>query len=79
MVAAKVANMNVGKPNTANLQNNNTRSEAAEMLNVSERLVNTAKKVQESATDDVIDQVNNIIPPKPRADKNRTSLWQSSH
>ena len=33
MAAAKLANMEVGKPNSANLQNNTTRAKAAEMLN----------------------------------------------
>ncbi len=47
-VAAKIANLPHGgaEYRTANLQNETTRAEAAEMLNVSERSVNTAKKVQ---------------------------------
>jgi hypothetical protein len=48
MVAAKIADMPVGKPNSANLQNNNSRAEAAKKLNVSERSVNTAKKVEKA-------------------------------
>jgi|DEB0MinimDraft_10_1074344.scaffolds.fasta_scaffold109128_2 ParB-like chromosome segregation protein Spo0J len=60
MVAASVANMKQGsrtdvKP-SANLQEV-SRSEAAQMLSVSERSVNTAKKVQEKATPEVIEEV----------------------
>jgi hypothetical protein len=52
MVAGKLANMNVGKPsnsNSLNLANNISQTQAADLLNVSERSVKTAKKVQEKA------------------------------
>jgi len=44
MVAAKLANLEVGKPNPANLRNNVSQSDAAEMLNVSPRTVDRARK-----------------------------------
>ena len=50
MVAAKLADMESGERTDlgppANLQEVTSRAEAAEMLNVSERSVNAAKKVQ---------------------------------
>jgi hypothetical protein len=58
MVAGKLSNMNVGKPavsnslnlaNSANLRNNISQTSAAELLNVSERSVKRAKKVQDKA------------------------------
>jgi hypothetical protein len=57
MVAAKLANLSVEKPNSANLQNNQTRAQAAEKLNVSERTVNAAKKVQQQATPELREKV----------------------
>lgn len=51
MVAAKLANMPLGGASyrTANLQSDNvSRAEAAKMLNVSERTVNTAKKIEKN-------------------------------
>ena len=52
MAAAKLANMTVGQPekNSANLQNT-SRAEAAKLLNVSERSVNTAKKIERQGGD----------------------------
>lgn len=49
MIAAKLANMPPHRPdiNTANLQT--SRADAAKLLNVSERTVNTAKKVEQNA------------------------------
>lgn len=57
MVAANIANMPVGKPNSANLQNNNSRAKAAQQLNVSERSVNAAKKIQATAPSNVLKAV----------------------
>ena len=58
LVAAKLSNMSVGQPekNTANLQNT-SRATAAELLNVSERTVNTAKKVERDGSQELIDAV----------------------
>ena len=53
MVAGKVANLSDGQHSSANLQSTSF-AEAAEMLNVSERLVNAAKKVQNNATLEVV-------------------------
>jgi len=50
MVAAKIANLDVGKPNRANLHDNVTKAEAAEMLSVSERSVASARKVRDSGS-----------------------------
>jgi hypothetical protein len=49
--AGKLANMNVGKPSNSNSANlpNISQTDAAELLNVSDRSVRTAKKVQEKA------------------------------
>ena len=54
MVAAKIANMPAHRPtdNSANLQT--SRAQAAEMLNVSERTVNTAKKVEASGAEELV-------------------------
>lgn len=60
MVAARLANMEVGNPdfsNSANLQNSKTRAESADLLNVSERSVNTAKTVQKNGTESLVDAV----------------------
>jgi DNA modification methylase len=63
MVAARLANIQVGstggraKIDSANLQSQ-SRAEAAEKLNVSERSVNTAKKVQTKAIPEVQEKVN---------------------
>jgi len=61
MVAANIANMTQGsrtdREPSANLQEV-SRAEAAKKLNVSERTVNTAKKVQEQAAQELIDKVN---------------------
>ena len=55
MVAAKIADMQVGDNQyaSANLQTH-SRSEAAAKLNVSERSVNTAKKVQREGAKELI-------------------------
>lgn len=61
MVAAKIANMSSsdfrGNQHTANLQEATTRAEAADQLNVSERSVNSAKKVQSQGTAELNDRV----------------------
>jgi hypothetical protein len=52
MVAARLANMQVGKPsvsNCANLHNNVSQTDAAQLLNVSRRIVADAKQVQDKA------------------------------
>ncbi len=56
MVAAKLANLPAHRPdnNTANLQT--SRAEAAKMLNVSERSVNSAKKVEQNAIPEIIEK-----------------------
>lgn len=60
MVAAKLANMKQGDRTdiqpSANLQKV-SRGEAAKMLNVSERTVNSAKKVQQDAIPELIEKV----------------------
>ena len=61
MVAANIANLPQGgdrrSDQTANLQFETTRAEAAEKLNVSERSVNTAKKVQREGAQELVDAV----------------------
>ena len=65
MVAAKIANMEVGNAsgnnqherNSANLPNSTSNAQAAEKLNVSERTVRTAKKVIVEAEPEVIEAV----------------------
>lgn len=65
IVAAKLANMNVGgdgsnqheKSNSANLQNSTSQSEAADMLNVSTRSVSSAKKVLNEGDESLISAV----------------------
>jgi hypothetical protein len=64
MVAARIANIRQGGDRksenyqTANLQfDSATRAEAAELLNVSERAVNTAKKVLTDGTEELIGAV----------------------
>lgn len=61
MVAAKLAKMSAtefrGNQHTANLQEAPTRAEAAELLNVSERSVNTAKKVEREGAPELIEAV----------------------
>jgi len=61
MIAKRVANMprggvgsNQHQSKSANLQNSTSISEAASLLNVSERSVATARKVQETAPAEVI-------------------------
>jgi esterase/lipase superfamily enzyme len=50
MVAGKLANMNVGKPSKSNMPIGTiSQTSAAELLNVSERSVKRAKKVQDKA------------------------------
>lgn len=58
-VAAKLANMPAHRPNkSANLPTSQvSQSEAAAMLNVSERSVRTAKKIQETADDSLLEKV----------------------
>ena len=63
MVAAKLANVDHGgdrkTDQAANLQVDRTsRAESAQMLNVSERSVNSAKKVQTSGIEQVAERVN---------------------
>jgi phage N-6-adenine-methyltransferase len=59
MVAARLANMDVGRnwDNSANLQNKTSRAEAAELLNVSERTVNAAAKVKDEGTPELVHAV----------------------
>lgn len=62
MVAAKLANIENGgdrfTEQSANLQSGSTsRAEAAELLNVSERTVNTAKKVEQRGAPELVDAV----------------------
>jgi len=57
MVAAKIANMPANTGVAANLQSLTSRAEAAEKLNVSERIVNTAKKVQKKGAPELIEAV----------------------
>jgi hypothetical protein len=61
MIAARLANMPSGKRTdlqpTANLQEV-SRAEAAKLLNVSERTVNTAKKVEQNAISELLEKVN---------------------
>jgi len=59
MVAAKLANLPAHRPsenNTANLRT--SQNEAAKMLNVSERSVNSAKKVEQNAIPEIIEKVD---------------------
>ncbi len=44
---------------SANLQNNINRNEAAQLLNVSERSVNSAKKVERQSVPELFDQITN--------------------
>ena len=58
MVAANIANLDNGQhSSSANLQST-SRHEAAEKLNVSERTVNNAKKVQSEGLPELADRVN---------------------
>lgn len=61
MIAAKIANMHRGgdrkSDQTANLPNDISNQHAAELLNVSERTVRTAKIVQERASRPIIEAV----------------------
>lgn len=61
MVAAKLAKMDNGgdrrSDQTANLQSDISRARAANLLNVSERSVNTAKQVERSGASELIDAV----------------------
>jgi hypothetical protein len=66
MVAAKLANIKntdfVGNQHSANLQSPQTsRAEAAALLKVSERTVNTAKKVEQNAVPELIKKVEQGI------------------
>jgi phage N-6-adenine-methyltransferase len=58
MIAAKLANMPPHRPdiNTANLRT--SQQEAAKLLNISERTVNTAKKVEQNAIPELVEKVN---------------------
>ncbi len=58
MVAAKLANMEANTGVAASLQSPTSRAEAASMLNVSERSVNTAKKVEREGSPELIKQVS---------------------
>jgi hypothetical protein len=60
MVAAKLANLQVGRPqaNSANLPGIVvSQAQAADMLNISERMLRTAKKVTQEAPLEVIQAV----------------------
>ncbi|RIZ70584.1 MAG: hypothetical protein D0528_01160 [Methylococcales bacterium] len=61
MVAAKLANISLGDNQhvggSANLQTQTSRADAAKMLNVSERSVNSAKKVEQNAIPEIIEKV----------------------
>jgi hypothetical protein len=61
MVAARLANMTSGARTdlepSANLPEATSAAEAADMLNVSERSVRTAKKVQRDGSDELIEAV----------------------
>ena len=58
MVGARIANLPAHRPdNSANLQTY-SRAEAAQLLNVSERTVNTAKKVEQNAAPELIKAVD---------------------
>ena len=60
MVASRLANMEVGQAgngrSSANLQTN-SRQQAAQLLNVSERSVNSAKKVERQAVPELVEKV----------------------
>jgi len=56
MVAANLANIGNGQHSSANLHST-TSGEAAEMLNVSERSVATARKVRDTGADELIEAV----------------------
>ncbi|WP_422136553.1 hypothetical protein [Endozoicomonas sp. ALD040] len=57
MVASKVANRLVGQFNSANLQNCKTTDEAAELFNVSERSIYSAKTVRRQGIPELIEKV----------------------
>lgn len=57
MVASKVANRLVGQFNSANLQNCKTTDEAAEIFNVSERSIYSAKTVRRQGIPELIQKV----------------------
>lgn len=62
MVAAKLSNLDKhsfrgNQSVTANLQEATTRKEAADLLNVSERTVNSAKKAEQHGSPELIEQV----------------------
>jgi len=65
MVMAEIANIQVGatgrrgKIDSANLQSQ-TRAEAATQLNVSERSVNTAKKVKQNCIPGIVEAVETV-------------------
>ena len=56
MAAAKLANAGVGR-NWANLPDKKTSAEAAELLNVSERTVKSAKKIQQQGSPELTEAV----------------------
>lgn len=53
MVAQSIANLGVGKPNRANLPDNVSLEDAAEMMNVSRRTTVTARKVAEEGQPEI--------------------------
>lgn len=57
MVAAKLADMPTHRPTEDNRANLHSSSETAEMLNVSERTVKTARKVQDGGTQELVEFV----------------------
>ena len=73
MVAAKLAKMSVDKPNSANLQNNTSRAQAAELLNVSERSLNTARKVERQSAPELVEAVEQGYRSKSRNHRVRSS------
>lgn len=61
MVAAKLSNIQNGgdrvSEQSANLQSGTSRAQAAEMLNVSERTVNSAKKIEQQGAPELVEKV----------------------
>lgn len=60
MVAAKLANMPRGNPsfsNSASLPNSITQQQAADMLNVDERSVRSARKVHDAGAPELVEAV----------------------
>jgi hypothetical protein len=62
MAAAQVATLSDGQKQVGKFADVPTQSEAANKLNVSERAVRTAKKVQETGTSGLIEAVQRALP-----------------